>query len=105
MGRAARPRLAVVFLMILTVGLSLGLAAEDVLDAVYDELEAVPYEVTPLFSIAVPTGAARTTRSPRLLHLKPRASSAFLTARVPDTDANRPTHARISLTLLCTLLC
>jgi hypothetical protein len=50
MGAAAKPRCAVVFLMILTLGVSLGLPAEDVLDAVYDESEATPLESTPLFS-------------------------------------------------------
>ena len=63
MGIAAKPRCAVVFLMILTMGVSLGLPAEDVLDAVYDESEALPYEGTPLFSIVVPPVAARTTRA------------------------------------------
>ena len=35
--------------MILTLGVSLGLPAEDVLDTVYDESETLPLERTPLF--------------------------------------------------------
>lgn len=54
MGATVKPRFAVVFLMLFSLGLSLSLPAEDVLDAVYDESEAVPYEVTPVFSIAAP---------------------------------------------------
>jgi len=106
MGVATKPRFAVVFLMTLTVCLSLGLPAEDVLDAVYDESEALPYEVIPLFSIAVRPVAARTAQTPlSSLHLKFGAPSPFLPARVRDTDANRSADARISLALLCTLLC
>jgi hypothetical protein len=52
MGSVAKPHRAFVFLMVLTLGLSLGLPAEDVLDAVYDESEAVPYEVIPPHSIS-----------------------------------------------------
>jgi hypothetical protein len=106
MGRRTKPRFAVVLLMILTVGLSLGLPAEDVLDAVYDESEAVPYEVIPLFSVALRPLAARTTQSPlNSLHLKAGVPSLFLPARVRDADARRAAGARVSLALLCTLLC
>ena len=59
MGRRTKQRFAVVFLMTLTVILSLGLPSEDVLDAVYDESEAVPYERTPVFSIGVSRTSAR----------------------------------------------
>ena len=45
--------------MLLSLGLSLSFPAEDVLDAIYDESEAVPYEDTPLFSIAAPLSSAR----------------------------------------------
>lgn len=60
MGTAANPRFAIVLLMLLSLGLSLSFPAEDVLDAVYDESEALPYEDTPVFSIvAVPLTSAR----------------------------------------------
>jgi hypothetical protein len=54
MGVATRPRCTIVFLMILTVGVSLGLPAEDVLDVVYDESEPLPYEALLGFSFALP---------------------------------------------------
>lgn len=107
MRAAAKPRWAVVFLMVLSVCLSLGLPAEDVLDAVYDESEPLPYEVSPLFSIAVrPVAAPRTALAPlSSLQLGAGARSPFIPARVRDTDAHRCADARISLALLCTLLC
>ncbi len=59
MGAAAKPRFVIVFVMLLSLGVSLGLPAEDVLDAVYDESEALPCETTPLFSIVAPQGSVR----------------------------------------------
>ena len=106
MAGATKPRFAVVFMMILAACLSLGLPAEDVLDAVYDELEAVPYEVTPLLSVAVRPVAARTAQAPlSSLNFKPAGPSPFPAARIRDTHANRSVDARISLALLRTLLC
>jgi hypothetical protein len=105
MGGVAKLRFAVVFLMIFTACLSLGLPAEDVLDAVYDELEVLPYEVIPL-SISVPPMAARTTQAPlSSLHHKPCAPSLFAPARTRDADANRSADARTLAALLCILLC
>jgi hypothetical protein len=103
---ATKPRFAVVFLMFLALGLSVGLPAEDVMETTYDESEAVPYEGTALFSIEDPPMAARTTQDvPSSLRLEPGTSSPFVPARVRDADANRSAEARPSLTLLCTLLC
>ena len=106
MGVATKPRFAIVFLMVLSLGLPVGFAAQDVPETTYDESETAPYEGTPRFSIAAPPVAARTPLDVlSLLHLKPGAPSLFGPARVLDTDANRSAEARVSLTLLCTLLC
>ena len=103
---AAKPRCAVLFLMVLTLGVSLGLPAEDVLEEVYDESEALPSESIPLISIVVPLVDARTTRAAlSSLHLKHSAPSMFAPAHVRDTDTSRPTDRGTSLALLCTLLC
>src|SRR5271157_1921054 len=106
MGVAIKSRFAIVFLMILALGLPLGFSAEDLPETACDESVSLPYEGTPLFSIEEPPMAARTTQD-RLssLHLRPGAPSRFAPARVLDIDANRSTDARASLTLLCTLLC
>jgi hypothetical protein len=106
MGVAAKPRCTVVFLMVLALGVSLRLPAEDVLDAVYDESEAVPYEVIAPVSIVVSPLSTRTTQAaPISLHQKLGVPSRFSSARVSDTGAKGVTDTRISLALLCTLLC
>jgi hypothetical protein len=106
MGGAAKPRFATVFLMLLSMGLSLSLPAEDVLDAVYDESETLPCESPPLFSIMLSPVVATTTQFPlSSSHPKPGAPLLLVRARVRDTNANRPADAEVSLALLCTLLC
>jgi hypothetical protein len=105
MGTATKSRFALVFVMMLTLGLGLGLAAKDIPETPYDESEALPYEAIPMFSIASSPAPGRTT--PALLDLRPELStpSSFPPARVRNTDANRSADARISLALLCALLC
>ena len=106
MGSVAKAHRAIVFLMVLTLGMSLGLPAEDVLDAVYDESEAVSYEVIPLVSIVVSPLTTRTTQAVQnSLDQKLCVPSRFSSARVSDTEAHRSADARGSLALLCTLLC
>lgn len=103
---ATKPRLAVVLMMILTLGMALGLPAEDVLDATYDESEALPCDGTPLFSIMMSPVAARTTQELlRSLRPKPGASLLVVRACARDADANRSANAGVSLAGLCTLLC
>jgi hypothetical protein len=51
-------RSAVVFLVILTFGLSLAVVPEDVAETAFDESETQPYERTPLLSIVVTQAAA-----------------------------------------------
>ena len=106
MAAPARSRLALAFLMLLSLGVAVGLPAEDVLDAVYDESEPVPYEVAPLLSVAGTPEAAQTTEaSPSSLHPKLGFPSPVPPAPVRDTDTNRSANAPILLALLCTLLC
>jgi hypothetical protein len=106
MGVAAKPCWVVVLLMVLTMGVSLGLPAEDVLDTAYDESEAVPCEVIPLDAISSSPLSARSTQAaPNSLRQKLGVPSRFSCAGVRDTDAHQPADTRISLALLCTLLC
>jgi hypothetical protein len=58
-----RPRSAIVFLMILTIGLSLAVLPEDVAETAFDESEALPYESTASFSSYVWQRSARTSQS------------------------------------------
>jgi hypothetical protein len=106
MGIVAKQPCLVVFLMVLTLGASLGLPAEDVLDDVCDESEALPSEVIPLGSNSSPPLSTTTTHAtPNSLHHELRLPSRFSSARVSDTDAHQSADARVSLVLLCTLLC
>jgi hypothetical protein len=106
MGVAAKLYWTVVLLMVLTMGVSLGLPAEDVLDTAYDESEAVPCEVIPLDSISSSQLSGRSTQAaPNSLRQKLGVPSRFSCASVRDPNAHQPTDARISLALLCTLLC
>ena len=92
--------------MVLTLGVSLGLPAEDVLDAVYDESEAVPYEFIPLDSISLSPLSARSIQAvPNSLQRKVGDPSRFSSAGVRVSDAHQPPDARVSLALFCTLLC
>ena len=106
MAPATQPRFAIVFLMLFALGVSVGLPAEDILEAVYDESEAVPYERTPVFSVVVRPLPARTTQPPlSFFRPKLRAPSPFAPAHVRDTNANRSADTRALSALLCILLC
>ena len=102
-----RPCSILVLCVLLGFGVSLAVSAEDVLETAYDESEGLPYEGTPLFSIVVSPAAAPTVDQAPLssLHPKHGAPSLFAPARFRNTDAHQPADARISLALLCTLLC
>ena len=101
-----RPCSVLVLCVLLGFGVSLAVPAKDVPETAYNESEALPYEGTPLFSIAVPLATARTTQAvPSSLHPGLGAPSRFALARVRNTDALRATDTRISLARLCTLLC
>ena len=101
-----RPCFILILFVLLGFGLSLAVPAEDVPETAYDESEALPYESTPPVSILVPMGAARTIQVvPSSLHLKLVAPFPFSSARARDTDANRSANARVSVALLCILLC
>jgi hypothetical protein len=53
-------RSAIVFWLILTMGLSLSILPEDVAETAFDESETQPYESTALFSMVVRLVATRT---------------------------------------------
>ncbi len=104
MSGAAKTQFAVVFLMILGLGMSLGLAAEDVLDRVYDESETLPFDVIVQVSITLRPMAAGVSQAP-LSSIVPCSSSAASSARGCDASAHRSGDAGVSLALICTLLC
>lgn len=106
MGIATKPRTAIVFLMILAVFLPPGFPAEDAPETAYDESETPPCERVIPFSIVVPSVNCQSTHElVSYVIVEPAASSIFAPARVRDRDVNRFTDARVSLALLCTMLC
>ena len=97
-----------ILILFVLLGLSvfLNVPAEDVPETPYDESEEMPYEGAPLFDSVLPQLAAQTDRTvPR--SLDPRLDSLPLLApeRVRGSDAKPPADTRMSLALLCTLLC
>lgn len=106
MGFTAKPRCAIVFLMVLTVGMFVSLPVEDVLDAVYDECEPVPCEVIPQMSTATPLSPASGTQMRPLLFPRKRVvRSLFSPAQIRNTHAPRSADTRALSELLCVLIC
>jgi hypothetical protein len=58
-----RPRSVLVFFLLFMFGVCLAVPAEDVPETPYGESEALPYESTPLFSIAMPQASARIAKA------------------------------------------
>jgi len=56
------PRSVLVLLLLLMFGVCLVVPAEDVPETPYDESEALPYESTPVFSVAVLQASGRITK-------------------------------------------
>jgi hypothetical protein len=58
-----KPRSLLILFVLLGFCASLGFPAKDVLESVYDESEAVPYENTPLLSTVVRQASARIAKA------------------------------------------
>ncbi len=82
-------RCAIVFLMILTLGMSLGLPAEDVLETVYDESEALPYESLPFPASDLVEESFRAPQAPepRVLLRRGNQAHAERRDRCPISDS------------------
>jgi hypothetical protein len=99
------PRL-VALLAIFTLGLSLGVPAQDDPDTLYDESETLSYEIVSSFSIVLPLVAARATQGAlSSLHPESGAPLPVSAASLRDTDANRSANTRTPLAIFCTLRC
>ena len=101
--RTSRSLLVLFALLVLSLGLAF--PAEDVLETVYDEYEALPYEATPLFSAATPKAAVSTIKPSQSSGCLQPAPIALTLARNTEPDAHRARDERVALALLCTLLC
>jgi hypothetical protein len=101
-----KPRLPLILFVLLFLGLSLAVPAEDLTETAYDESEAQPCESTPLISNVTPQATAANPTVP-IAQSRQLASPTQVTAtRINVTDAHRPAEAQVALVaLLCTLLC
>jgi hypothetical protein len=101
--RKLRPALALFVLLFL--GVSLVVLAEDLMDTAYDESEVQPCESTPLISNVI-AQAASATPTVRIAQGRKLANPTQIIAiHINLTDAHRPAAAQVALVLLCTLLC
>lgn len=103
-----RPRSAVLFFVLLVLGLSLAVPGVDLAETAYDESEAPPYESAPLISDVMPQATASAAQGERSVPRRQLASPTPFrvpTIKVNGTDAQRCAEARVALAFLCTLLC
>ena len=101
-----KPRSALIIVVLLILGLSWVVPAEDLAETAYDESEALPYEGTPLLADVVSQTAASTTQAARsTLRLLLACPSRFPPTRINRTEVHRCAEAAVTLALLCTLLC
>ena len=97
---------ALLFFVLLVLGLSLMAPAEDLPETAYDESEPLPYESNPLISSLMPQAAASATAAERSAPLyQPAASFRITATRINGIAVHRPAEAGLALALLCTLLC
>ena len=94
-------RSAIVFLVILTMGLSLSVLPEDVAETAFDESEEQPYERTPLFPIVLRPVIARTAKD-RLTRVSALSGGSLTEhcAFCPEHKASSPHTVSDSLTTL-----
>ncbi len=105
-GRMRKPRSALLFFVLLVLGLSLTVPVEDLPETTYDESEAAPYVSTPLFSNLISQAAASATGAVRrAVDLRSGTPFRFAATRITGTDRHRPAEERLALALLCTLFC
>ena len=99
-------RTALIFFVLLALGLFVAVPAEDLPETAYDESEGVPYESTPLISEVMPLAAGLVTQAaPNALRLQLTNPPEATARRIDGADAHRFAEARVALALLCTLLC
>jgi hypothetical protein len=94
------------FILLLVLGLSWAVPAQDLPETTYDESEALPCESTPLVSEVIPPAAAPATQLVRISeHLQLAEPFRAAAVRINRTEARRSSEALVALALLCTLLC
>jgi hypothetical protein len=99
-------RFVLVLFVLMSFGSAVTVPAEDVPETSYDESEKLPYEASLVYSSVVMLGNAGTTEAmPNYLRNKLRPSSLLSSSDVCVSGSLRSADARLSLALVCTLLC
>ena len=101
-----KPHPTLVLLMLLFLGFSLAVPAEDLTETAYNESEGQPCESSPPIFNLMPSAAA----SPMQRHesptgRQPAISNRVTTTRTDTTGGHRSAGAQAALAFLCTLLC
>ena len=101
-----KPRSALLFFVLLALGLFWTVPAEDLPETAYDESEVLPFEGAPLVLDVMPQATASTNEAESGALRGQSAMSCRAThTRIAGTEAHRSAEARVALALLCTLLC
>jgi len=95
-----KSRSAFALLLLLGLGISLAVPAEDVPETAYDESEALPYECTPLFSIVAQQASDRTTKAELRSGPLFCCNSSTKRGQRPREDSTRSHGVPVSLTIL-----
>ena len=100
-----RLRYTWLFVVLLVMGLSLAVPAEDLAETAYDESEALPYESAPQISDTMlqPTASAAEAM-PGARRRELATPSQGMAMPIDGADAHRFAQAQGTLALLCTLL-
>ena len=100
-----KPRPPLVLFVLLFLGLSQAVLAEDLMETAFDESEAQPCESTPIVS-NVTAQAASATPTVRIAQGRKLANpTQVIATHINPTDAHRPAAAQVALALLRILLC
>ncbi len=95
-----KPRCALIFLVLLVLGLSLAVPAEDLPETAYDESETLPFEGTSLFSTEVPQASARIAKADLSCDSLLRFNSLMKRCKARRENNALPGYVPDSLTIL-----
>jgi len=97
-----KPRSALLFFVLLVLGLSLAVPAEDVLETAYDESENLPFAAAPLILDVVPQPSSSIVQSlPGVLRNQPATSCRGFHTRITGSELHPAVQARVVLAILC----
>lgn len=100
------PLSTIVFLVVLTLGLSLAVLPEDVAETAFDESETMPFEGAPLFSLVTPRAMAPGRQDARrAIGYRSCALSQLSSLHLNDDGVVQSGQARSALALCCALRC